>query len=81
MLQSEILSVICAKLRTVAASNSSHAMITLLFLVRATYMYGVVLLVHPIHGKSHNQHNTTGGVATVIHLAFKCKCKEYKKNF
>jgi len=56
-------------------------MITLLFLVRATYMYGVVLLVHPIHGKSHNQHNTTGGVATVIHLAFKCKCKEYKKNF
>ena len=32
---------------------SSHAMITLLLLVRATYMYGVVLHAHPVRGKSH----------------------------
>jgi len=44
VLRSEIASGICAKLRTVAASNNRvHiAMITLLLLVRATYMYGVV---------------------------------------
>jgi len=40
-------------------------MITLLLLVRATYMYGVVLLAHPVRGESHNQCNTTGEVATV----------------
>jgi len=34
-------------------------MITLLLLVRATYMYGVVLHAHPVRGESHNQHNTT----------------------
>jgi len=39
-------------------------MITLLLLVRSTYMYGVVLHAHPIRGESHNQHNTTGEVAT-----------------
>jgi len=39
-------------------------MITLLLLVRATYMYGVVLHVHPDRGESHNQRNTTGKVAT-----------------
>jgi len=40
-------------------------MITLLLLVRATYMYGVVLHAHPVRGESHNQHNTTGEVATL----------------
>jgi len=40
-------------------------MITLSLLVRATYMYGVVLHAHPIRGESHNQRNTTGEVATV----------------
>jgi len=40
-------------------------MITLLLLVRAKYMYGVVLHAHPIRGESHNQRNTTGEVATV----------------
>jgi len=44
--------------------QSSHAMITLLLLVRATYMYGVVLHAHPVRGESHNQRNTTGEVAT-----------------
>ena len=39
-------------------------MITLLLLVRATYMYGVVLHAHPVRGESHNQRNTTGDVAT-----------------
>jgi len=39
-------------------------MITLLLLVRATYMYGVVLHAHPVHGESRNQRNTTGEVAT-----------------
>jgi len=35
-------------------------------LVRATYMYGVVLHPHPVRGESHNQRNTTGEVATHI---------------
>jgi len=39
-------------------------MITLLLLVRATYMYGVVFHAHPVRGESHNQRNTTGEVAT-----------------
>jgi len=41
-------------------------MITLLLLVRATYMYGVVLHAHPVRGESHNQRNTTGEVATQV---------------
>jgi len=91
VLRSEIPSGICAKLRTVAASNNrvhmpwslfayvivtfncwhrwyhqrSHATITLWLLVRATYMYGIVLHAHPVRGESHNQRNTTGEVATV----------------
>jgi len=32
---------------------SSHAMITLLLLVRAIYMYSVVLQAHPVRGESH----------------------------
>jgi len=34
-------------------------------LVRATYIYGVVLHAHPVRGESHNQRNTTGEVAKV----------------
>jgi len=41
-------------------------MITLLLLVRATYMYGVVLHAHPVRDESHNQRNTTGEVATLV---------------
>ena len=41
-------------------------MITLLLLVRATYMYDVVLHAHPVRGESHNQRNTTGEVATIL---------------
>jgi len=40
-------------------------MITLLLLIRATYMYGVVLHAHPVRGESHNQRNTTREVATL----------------
>jgi len=43
-------------------------MITLLLLVRSTYMYGVVLHAHPVRGESHNQRNITGEVATAIVL-------------
>jgi len=39
-------------------------MITLLLLVRATYLYGVVLHAHPVRGESHIQRTTTGEVAT-----------------
>ena len=46
--------------------ENSHTMITLLLLVRATYMYGIVLHAHPVRGESHNQRNTTGEVATEV---------------
>ena len=48
-------------------------MITRLLLVRATYMYGVVLHAHPVRGESHNQRNTTGEVATEPSRSF-CYC-------
>jgi len=41
-------------------------MITLLLLVRATYMYGVVLNAHLVRGESHIQRNATGDVATLL---------------
>ena len=43
-------------------------MITLLLLVRASYLYGVVLHAHLVRGESHNQRNTTGEVATLQSL-------------
>ena len=49
-------------------------MVTLLLLVRATYMYGVVLYAHPVHGESHNQRNTTREVATVVKLQKSLSC-------
>jgi len=45
-------------------------MITLLLLVGATYMYGVVLHAYPVRGESHNQRNTTGEVATSACIIF-----------
>jgi len=48
-------------------------MITLLLLVRATYIYmGVVLHAHPVRGESHNQRNTTGDVATLHASMLSC---------
>jgi len=54
-------------------------MITLLLLVRTTYMNGVVLHAHPVRGESHIQRNTTGEVATAL-KAFKfivMSCRTY----
>jgi len=65
LLRLEIPSGICAKFRTVVASNNRvHMPWSLLLLVRATYMYGVVLHAHPVRGESHNQCNIIGEVAT-----------------
>ena len=52
---------------------SSHANITLLLLVSATYMYGVVLHTHPVRGESHNQRNTAGEFALEL-----CPAKPWK---
>jgi len=47
-------------------THQDHSIgITLLLLVRATYIYSFVLHAHPVRGESHNQRNTTGEVATV----------------
>jgi len=54
-------------------------MITLLLLVRATYMYGVVLHAHPVRGESHNQRNTTGEVAIVERLGSEFSTSVYRK--
>jgi len=43
-------------------------MITLLLLVRATFVYGVVLHAHPVRGESHNQRNTTGEVVKPVSI-------------
>ena len=56
-------------------------MITLLLLVRATYTYGVVLHAHSIRGESHNQRNTTGEVATPLHLQITNKHNQEKKPY
>jgi len=40
-------------------------MITLLLLVHATYINGVV---HPVRGESHSQRNTTGEVASLLSI-------------
>jgi len=61
MLRSEIPSGICAKLRTVAASNNrDHSIIAC---SRHTYIF--VLRAHPVRDESHNQPIATGEVATV----------------
>jgi len=45
----------------------SHAMITLLLLVRATYVYmGVILCAHPVRGELHIQRYANREVATAL---------------
>jgi len=56
-------------------------MITLLLLVRAKYMYGVVLHAHPVRGEPHNQRNTTGEVATQPSRSPSCQSIEAWKGY
>jgi len=54
-------------------------MITLLLLVRATYMYGVVLHAQPVHGESHlTQHHWWGCNTTVLLSPMKKICFYYR---
>jgi len=55
----------CAKLRTVAASNNrDYASQSILLLLAHARKYIFVLRAHPFRGESHNQRNATGEVAT-----------------
>ena len=65
LLRSEIPSGMCAKLRTVAASNNrDHPTRSLCYCLFAPHTYIFLLRAHPVRGESHNQRNTTGEVAT-----------------
>jgi len=56
----------CAKLRTVAASNNrDDPTRSLYYCLFAPHTYIFVLRAHPVRGESYNQRNTTGEVATV----------------
>jgi len=66
LLRSEIPSGMCAKLRTVAASNNrDHPTRSLYYCLFAPQTCIFVLRAHPVRSESHNQRNTTGEVATV----------------
>ena len=66
VLRSEIPSGMCAKIRTVAASNyRDHPTRSLYYCLFAPHTYIFVLRAHHVRGESHNQRNTTGEVATV----------------
>ena len=66
LLRSEIPSGMCAKLRTVAASNNrDHPTRSLNYCLFAPHTYIFVLRAHPVCGESHNQPIATGEVATV----------------
>jgi len=66
LLRSEIPSGMCAKLRTVAASNNrDHTTRSHYYCLFAPHTYIFVLRAHPVRGESHNQRNTTGEVATL----------------
>jgi len=67
LLRSEIPSGICAKLRTVAASNNrDQPTRSLYYCLFAPHRYIFVLRAHPVRGESHIQRNTAGEVATVL---------------
>jgi len=60
----------CAKLRTVAASNNrDHAPHSLYYCLFAPRTYIAVLRAHPVRGESHNQRNANGEVA-ILPLIF-----------
>ena len=55
----------CAKLRTVAASNNrDHVSQSLYYYLFAPHICGVVLRAHPVRGESHNHRNANREVAT-----------------
>jgi len=61
LLQSEIPSGMCAKLRIVAASNNrDHARNLFCYCFSCNIYNAVFLRAHPVRGESHNQRNTTG---------------------
>jgi len=54
----------CAKVRTVAASNNrDHPTRSLYYCLFPPHTYIFVLRAHPVRGESYNQRNTTGEVA------------------
>jgi len=64
-LRSEIPSGMCAKLRTVAASNNrDHPTRSLYYCVFAPRINIVVLRAHHVRGESHNLRRANGEVAT-----------------
>jgi len=73
VLRSEIPSGMCAKLRTVAASNNrDHLTRSLYYCLFAPHTYIFVLRTHPVCGESHNQRNTNGEVATLDSSHISC---------
>jgi len=69
LLRSESPSGMCAKLRTVVASNNTdHAPQSLYYCLFPPHIYVIVLRAHPVRGESHNQRKTTGEVATPLYM-------------
>jgi len=69
LLRSESPSGMCAKLRTVAASNNrDHPARSLSYCLFAPHTCIFVLRAYPVRGESYNQRNTTGEVATLRHF-------------
>jgi len=65
LLRSESPSGMCAKLRTVAASNNrEHMLRSLYYCLFAPHIYGVVLHTHSVRGEPHIQCNASREVAT-----------------
>ena len=60
----------CAKLRTVAASNNRARNLSY-YCLFAPRIYIFVLRTHPVRGEAHNQRNATGEVATVEQFVLK----------
>jgi len=57
----------CAKLRTVAASNNRvHTPRSLYYCLFVPQIYIVVLRAHPVRGEWHNQRNANGEVAALV---------------
>ena len=79
LLRSEIPSGMCAKLRTVAASNNrDHPTRSLYYCLFAPCRYVFVLRAHPVRGESYIQRNTTGEVATVPTRAVEPEPKNFE---